>query len=133
MTMDVVIMSEASITESEWRVMEVLWDASPRTAGEVIDALSHTEWNHRTIRTLLSRLVKKGYVAAAEQGRSYLYSPKVARSACTSDASNEFLQRFFKGKSSDLILHFIEESELTSKDIDELERLLHQKKGKRRG
>lgn len=122
---------DISISESEWQVMEVLWSASPKTAGEVIEALTSQNWNHRTIRTLLSRLVKKEVLEVEVLGRDYLYSPAVKRADCTHQASEHFLQRFFKGRSSDLLLHFIEESDLSSNDIEELERLLHNKKKQR--
>ena len=51
------------ISDSEWRVMQVLWEQGPQTANNVVEALSgEVEWNPRTIKTLISRLVKKGAV-----------------------------------------------------------------------
>jgi len=48
------------ISDAEWDVMVVLWQSEPQTAADVIEALAKThDWNHRTIRTLLARLVEK--------------------------------------------------------------------------
>ena len=49
------------ISDSEWDVMEPIWQQGVCTAAEVIDRLGAThDWNHSTIRTLLARLVEKG-------------------------------------------------------------------------
>ena len=76
---------EPQITDAEWDVMRVVWDAPrPLTAGEVVGALRpRTPWRPRTIKTLLNRLVKKGAVRADEgagpTGRRFLYRPAVRR------------------------------------------------------
>ena len=53
------------IADTEWLVMRVVWQMGPVGAAEVIAAvLPQTGWSHRTVRTLLNRLVKKGAVRA---------------------------------------------------------------------
>ncbi|WP_438357349.1 BlaI/MecI/CopY family transcriptional regulator, partial [Bacillus toyonensis] len=40
--------------------MKVLWSKSPQTANEVIQALEgQMDWNPKTVRTLINRLVQK--------------------------------------------------------------------------
>ena len=49
------------ISDSEWAVMEPIWQQGVCTAAEVINRLAAThDWNHSTIRTLLARLLEKG-------------------------------------------------------------------------
>jgi predicted transcriptional regulator len=66
------------ITEAEWLVCQVLWRHSPQTANEIVDKLAgKTDWNPRTIKTLLNRLVNKNViglepaVSAAGDGRRH--------------------------------------------------------------
>src|SRR5206468_1477883 len=60
-------MDEPRISDAEWQVMQVVWERKAATAAEVIAALAgRTGWQHRTIRTLLARLVDKGVLAALE-------------------------------------------------------------------
>ena len=67
------------IADSEWRVMQVLWDRGPQTANDVVSALSgEVNWKPRTVKTLISRLVKKGAVKVTEEGYRYRYSAAVA-------------------------------------------------------
>ena len=113
------------ISDAEWRVMKVLWEAAPRTANEVIEALAGTvPWNPRTIRTLLSRLVGKGALGFRQEGRAYLYSPLAEEAACVHAESESFLARVFDGAVEPMLAHFIEGRKLTPGEIAELRRLL---------
>ena len=67
------------IADSEWRVMQVLWERGPQTANDVVSALSgEVNWKPRTVKTLISRLVAKGAVKVTEEGYRYRYSAAVA-------------------------------------------------------
>ena len=48
-------------TEAEWKIMEVLWDHSPRTMSEITKTLEPvTGWTRHTVITLLKRMQEKG-------------------------------------------------------------------------
>ena len=66
---------EPSITDAEWEVMNVLWDAAgPLAADEVVGRLAgRKSWSPRTVKTLLNRLIKKGPLAFEAEGKRYLY------------------------------------------------------------
>ena len=117
------------ISEAEWAVMDVLWKRSPISANDIVEALKgKKKWNHRTIRTLLSRLVKKNILTFTEQGKSYLYRPRLSRDACVQSESSSFLNRVFNGNATSMLLHLVESTHLKESDIEEL-RLLLNKKG----
>ncbi|OQP78135.1 BlaI/MecI/CopY family transcriptional regulator [Xanthomonas phaseoli pv. syngonii LMG 9055] len=113
-----------SISDAEAVVMQVLWDGAPRTAEEVIAALSHTGWAEPTIKTLLNRLLTKGAVAAEKQGRKYHYAPLLTRAQWVQQQSEGLLQRLFGGRVAPLVAHFSERGQLSASDIAELKRLL---------
>lgn len=50
---------QLSISESEWRVMKIVWSNSPQTLPEILDRLKETGWSKTTIQTYLARLVKR--------------------------------------------------------------------------
>lgn len=117
-----------SISDAEWQVMQVVWDRQQATAAEVIAALSgETGWSHRTIRTLLARLVEKNALAAAADGNKYVYTPRVSRRQCVREAGKSFLERVFDGDCGELLVHFARHGKATPEQIDELRRLLDQK------
>ena len=56
--------------------MKVLWAKSPQTAVEVVQALEQTEdWHPNTIKTLLTRLCRKGAVGVNKHKSLYEYRP----------------------------------------------------------
>ena len=120
---------DARISEAESKVMEVLWERSPRSAAEVIEALAaETGWNHRTIRTLLRRLVDKEVVSYAEEGRAYLYAPILTREEYVRSESRSFLARVFGGNPLSAMAHFVEDEHLTPEELKRLQSLVEEKR-----
>jgi len=117
-----------NISDAEWDVIKVLWEhGAPMTAGEVVEALSdRTSWAPRTIKTLLARLVKKGAVRCQVQPRDkkYVYRAAVSRQAAARSEVRSFLSRVFDGALVPAVVAFLQESDLSRKDADELRKIL---------
>lgn len=117
------------IAESEWRIMQVLWEKGPQTASEVVQVLAgEVHWKPRTVKTLISRLVKKGAVGFEEEGTRYRYSALVAESACIRSETRSFVRRVYHGAMKPALAAFLEGAELSPQEIRELQEILEQKK-----
>ena len=115
------------ISEAESVVMDVLWQRHPLGADEVVAALAdQQDWQEATIKTLLNRLLNKGAISAAREGRRYLYSPLLRREAWVLEESRGLLDRLFDGRVAPLVAHFSEQRKLSRKDIAELRKLLEE-------
>lgn len=118
------------ISDSEWEVMNVFWEQSPLSAAEVVEALAERmHWHPKTVKTLLGRLVRKGALRFRAEGNRYLYRPAFAREQMVREESRSFLQRVFGGDASPMLVHFVKEAELSDAEIEELKRILEDKKG----
>ncbi|WP_113960902.1 BlaI/MecI/CopY family transcriptional regulator [Roseimicrobium gellanilyticum] len=119
-------MSLPAVSNSEWTVMEYLWEESPQTAAEVIAGLREsTGWAPNTVRTLLTRLVEKGALRAKDNEAGVReYAPAVKRDAVVRAESKTFLQRVFRGAEKTLLAHFAANARLTPEEVKELKRLL---------
>lgn len=116
---------ELKISDAEWKVMEALWALGGGTAAEVIAKLAETtEWNHRTIRTLLRRLVEKGFVKRVEQPGGSSYASTVRRRDCVRKEGRSFMERVFSGDAGSLMLHFAREAKLSPEKLQQLQQLL---------
>jgi len=117
------------ISDSEWDVMEPIWEAGACTAADVIKRLRAThDWNHSTIRTLLARLVEKGALEYEVDGPRYIYRAAVSRRQCVRQKGRSFLEKTFGGDVGALLVHFVTEASLDQDQIEQLHRLLAQKK-----
>ncbi len=117
------------ISDAEHAVMEVLWDESPLTANTVADRLvTSQDWTLATVKTLLSRLLAKGVLAAESEGRKFLYRPVVARETYVSGESKRLVDRLFGGRLSPLVAQMAAQEALSAQDIAEIEALLRELK-----
>ena len=81
-----------------------------------------------TVKTLLSRLVAKGALTTQPDGRRFLYTPVLARSAYVGGESRRLVDRLFGGRAAPLFAHLAEAEALSEQDIAEIERLLKELK-----
>ena len=120
--------SMPKISESEWLVMKEIWGNNPITANNVVATLSDkTTWSPKTIKTLLTRLVKKGAVGFRAGGREYHYYPLVEESVLVKEESRSFLKRVFGGTIKPMLATLVESEDLSAEDIEELKRVLEKK------
>ncbi len=113
------------ITDAEHAVMEVLWDRPRQTAAEVCEEVCGKRgWSLATVKTLLSRLVQKGAIAAEPDGRRFLYTPLIARDAYVGGESRRLVERLFGGRAASLVAHLAETEALSEADLDAIEALL---------
>ena len=117
-----------NISEAEWAVMEALWETSPMTASEVTNALRpSTDWAENTVRTLLTRLVKKRALKVGKnKSGTRTFRPAVSREAIVKAESDSFAQRIFGGAAKPLIIHFAQNSRLTAEEVADLKRILNE-------
>lgn len=117
------------IAESEWRVMQVLWEKGPQTANDVVQALAgEVLWKPRTVKTLIGRLVKKGAVQFEAEGMRYRYSAAVAESECIRSETKSFVRRVYQGAMKPALAAFLENADLSPQEIKELQEILEQKR-----
>ena len=121
------------VTESEWKVMKVVWAMDdPQASYDIIQKLSTTEdWRPETIKTLLNRLVKKGALGYNKYKNLYLYYPLFTEAQCIQAESESFLNRFFNGALEPMLAHFVEQHRLTPAQIRELKRVVAKKDSRR--
>lgn len=122
-------MKNISISDSELEVMKLVWDKNPITSEEVIEELSvKMNWNPQTIKTFITRLVKKEVMAYNRSGRTYYYYPLVSKDEYVKEENRTFLQKIYDGAVDKLFLNFIKNEDMSIEDIDKLQKILEEKK-----
>jgi BlaI family transcriptional regulator, penicillinase repressor len=113
------------ISEAEARIMEALWRKTPLTAEQIFAAVGPANgWAPATVKTLVTRLLKKKAISGGKEGDSYCYRPLVARADYVQSESQGLLDRLFKGEVAPLVAHFAENRQLSAKDLRQLKALI---------
>ncbi|MEO1770676.1 BlaI/MecI/CopY family transcriptional regulator [Candidatus Enterococcus ferrettii] len=120
---------EINITESELKVMEVVWDHGTISSKEINQLLEQSQgWNPNTIRTLLTRLEQKEVITHVKSGRMYIYNALIPRDYFVRQESKKFIQKFFDGKVSELVMNFVKEEVVDQRELEKLQTLLTERK-----
>lgn len=118
-----------NLSDSEWKLMNHLWAAAPRTIAELTAAVkAETGWSKNTVITMLDRLEAKGAVRY-ETGRARRYFPAVERSEAARAETESFLSRVYGGSLGLMVSNLVESKALTAADIAELSAILEQAGG----
>lgn len=113
------------ISEAEYEVMKVIWKYAPINTNEVTEHLTKTtDWNPKTIHTLLKRLVTKGAITYEKQSRIFVYSPLIKEAEYVQQESKSFLKRYFHGDISAMVSSYLEGDKLSETEINSLRELL---------
>ena len=120
-------MSSASpeLGRAEWAVMEALWSRRRGTATDLQRELDDEHgWAYSTVKTMLDRLVHKGFVKARRVGNVYEYTPKVKRKSVVARAVDDLFDRVLDGSLAPLIDRLVESRRLSVREIEELRQML---------
>jgi BlaI family penicillinase repressor len=119
--------SIAGLGKAEWAVMQALWNRSRGTASELQRDLAEDHgWAYSTVKTMLDRLVEKGYAKTRRVGNVYEYSPKVRRQSAVSRVVDDMVERVLEGAWAPLVSRLISQRRLSSQEIAELRAMLDQ-------
>ena len=118
------------ITEAEWLIMKILWVDGTLTSLEIIESLkTNSTWSPTTIQTFISRLVKKGAVGVIKESKSYRYYPIVLEEQLRKEETGNLIDKIYNGSKKLFLKSFINDVDLTEEDIQELKKMLDNKRG----
>ncbi|GAB2666639.1 BlaI/MecI/CopY family transcriptional regulator [Arenimonas aestuarii] len=121
-----------ALSELQLDVMRVLWRGEASVA-EVAAALADSRGlAHTTVATVLTRLGRRGVVAARRDGRQLYYLPTVSESQVRRSMVGDLIQNLFEGDPRALLAHLVSESEVAPGDLEQVQALLDKPAGKGR-
>ena len=126
---------DATPSESEWLITEVLWESdTPMTSSAAIRRLEgKLDMTPKMIRVLMNRLCQKGILSHRgdeKDSRVYHYSVLKSKEECLRSKSRKFADSYFSGNQSSALASLIQSIALTDEQIHELEEILEKSKGK---
>jgi BlaI family transcriptional regulator, penicillinase repressor len=120
---------QKDLSKAEWKVMRIVWVLHKAMAREVytIAGKQHS-WTPATVKTLLKRLVDKGYLSTTRVGNGFVYRPVQSARVALQSAADTLLTNAIEGTTGPLLAHMVEQTPLDESDLDALQKLIDAKK-----
>ncbi|MCB9296984.1 MAG: BlaI/MecI/CopY family transcriptional regulator [Lewinellaceae bacterium] len=116
-------------SESELEILQVLWEEEPATVRTVHEALAREkDVGYTTTLKQMQRMLEKGVLRRIEKGRVHYYQTAVKGPAVRQSLLQRLLKNAFGGSAVELALHALGQSRPGLEELEELERLIQQKK-----
>ena len=131
------------LTANELELMKIVW-AHPAgvTVRDVYEELrARRAIAYTTVMTSMKTLEQKGYLKASQQDRAFVYKPSQPKHTVIKAMVREFVDRVFNGSSRPLVVHLLEDDQLSERDLQEIAQMrgdvhgtaqLEKKAGKKR-
>lgn len=117
------------LSQAEWKVMKIVWELEKAMAREVYSVAGERHaWTPTTVKTLLRRLVDKGYVSATPVGNGFVYRPLRSALATLESAADLLLTNAIEGATGPLLARMVEKTSLSEADLNSLQAMIDAKK-----
>ena len=109
---------------SPTQLLKALWEAGEALpVTQIRERLNRSRsWEATTVKTLVTRLCKKGALRQEKNGVFY-YSPRITRQEYDAWATKDLIMRLYGGSARALVSALVSSDGLTKEDIDELRRM----------
>lgn len=81
-------------------------------------------WSNTTVRTLIVRLMEKGFIDADKTTSTFKYYPLVQKEECQIKEAKNLINTVFEGSMGMLVTAFAKRGKLTEKEQEELRKLI---------
>lgn len=109
--------------------MKVIWGRNRVTVRDVYETLrERRKVAYTTVMTMMRILEEKGYLVKSAEGKAHVFSAAEAREQVVGGMVSEFLQRVFDGAAKPLLLHLVENREVSAAEVAEIAEMLRKEK-----
>ncbi len=102
----------------------MVWERESITVRDVYETLlEKRKVAYTTVMTMMKILEQKKYLKKNQTERAYVYRPAQPKRKVIGAMVREFVNRVFNGSAEPLLVHLVEEHNLSQKDLDEIAEL----------
>jgi predicted transcriptional regulator len=110
-------------------ILQALWERGEATVGQVLESLGGGRvLAYTTVATMLRKMEARGLLAHREEGRSFVYRPRVAAQDVSRSMGDHFVNRLFEGSLTEAVSHLLATREVSLEELNQLEKLIREKR-----
>jgi predicted transcriptional regulator len=113
-----------TLTGQELEIMKIVWQRGSVTVRDVYeDILEKRKVAYTTVMTMMKILETKGYLRKKQVDRAHVYTPAQPERKVIGAMVRDFVNRVFNGSAEPLLVHLVEEHDLSPQELEEIARL----------
>lgn len=116
------------LTEHELEIMKVVWQLEPATVRDVYEhLLKRKKVAYTTVMTMMKILEGKGFLEKSAVDRAHVYRSRRPKKQVIGGMVRDFVNRVFNGSAEPLLVHLVEDKQISEGDLREIQRMLRKK------
>ena len=116
---------ERKLQDAELKVMNVIWQEGPISAGRLSAICKETiGWNPNTTYTLIKRCIDKGAVERVDPG--YICKPLISKEQAQLLETDRLIDKLFDGSADKLFAALIGHRQLSPQEVEKLKKLIQE-------
>lgn len=114
------------VTDLELTILQQIWEAGDsQTVNQIIETWpEERKPGYTTILKTLQKMEAKGIVGHEEDGRRYAYFPVIEQEKIAAARLQTIIDRMFGGSKVSFARYFIDSSELSVEELEEVKRFV---------
>jgi BlaI family penicillinase repressor len=125
--------SSLQLTRAEEEVMQILWEIERGVVHDLLVKFPEPKPAYNTVSTIIRILEQKGFVGHKAYGRTHEYFPVISKSNYTKSYFRNFVTNYFGNSYKSLASFFANEGKLTMKELEEIQKTIHDEIRKQKG
>ena len=110
-----------TLTGQELEIMKIVWERDSATVRDVYETLLlRRKVAYTTVMTMMKILERKKYLKKTQVDRAYVYRPAQPKRQVIGAMVKEFVNRVFNGSAQPLLVHLVEDQNLTREELEEI-------------
>lgn len=109
--------------------MKVVWQLESATVRDVYEnLLEKRKIAYTTVMTMMKILEQKGYLKKTLLDRAHVYAPTEPKQRVVKAMVRDFVDRVFNGAAEPLLMHLVEDRQVSEKDLEDIRRMMRKAK-----
>ena len=114
-----------ALADSEWRLMQIIWEKSPCTFRDICDAACEPNgWTKHDVMSYLKRMEAKGAIAVKDAKPVKLYTAILNKEETIEEETEDLLNRVYNGSLLLMVQSAVRGRGMSEEDMESLKALL---------
>ncbi len=116
------------LTRKEEELMKILWKLEKAFVKDMVEQYPDPKPHYNTVSSLVRLLQDKGVIGYTQYGNTYQYHPLISKEEYRGSFMKQVVTDYFDNSYKSAVAFFVKEKNLTDDEIEELIKIIKEKK-----